>query len=447
MIKKIKEDLKINQSFDTGYRYYSINNTEIYIFYIGSLFDQTNYLLVLDKILKINNINELKNNLLANQFFETNNYDLFINSILQGKIGIYINDINILNPYIILDLRSYETRSPQEPDTEKVVRGSRDGFVENIATNISLIRRRVRSKNLITKLYQIGIDSKTDVCLCYINDLCDLSLVKELDYKLSNLKIRELSMSDKALEEILIKQGFNPYPLVRYTERPDNVSSHLFQGLIAIIVDTSPSVILLPITVFDHLQHAEEYRQTPLVGTIIRFIRFFGILLSLFLVPIWYYLVSNNINIPFLKINDKGNISIFLQLIFAEAGIEFLRMAAIHTPNPLSTAMGLIAGILVGDIAVKVGLFIPEIVLYVAISQIGSYLTPSYELSLANKISKFLFLIATHFFKLTGLIISILIWLIYLANLKSFNKPYLYPLYPFNLKELLKIIIRLPKDK
>jgi stage V sporulation protein AF len=307
----------------------------------------------------------------------------------------------------------------------------------------------VRLRN---ELYRIGSSSPAYVCLSYLEGVCEektLLLIKE---KLTSIQTEHLIMTDKALEEILIRRKkLNPYPLVRYTERPDTVGIHLYQGMFAIFVDTSPSVIIAPATFFDHMMHFEEYRQTPTAGTYLRFIRFLGIFLSLFLTPIWLILIKNNVLVGPLAIltpSTEVKINIYLQVIAAEIGVEFLRLASIHTPNSLATSMSLIAGFLLGDFAVNVGLFSIQTVLLVAISAIGTYLTPSYELGLANKISKIIFILAIIALDYYGFILAFIIWFLYLAFLKSFKKPYLYPLLPFNFKRLLKVLIRFPfKDK
>ena len=145
--------------------------------------------------------------------------------------------------------------------------------------------------------------------------------------------------------------------------------------------------------------------------------------------------------------DEKVHTAIFLQILAAEIGVEFLRMASIHTPSALSTAMGLVAGILIGDIAIKVGVFSTQTVFVIAISTIGTYITPSYELGLANKLSKIVFLITIYFFGLVGFLIVLFLWLLMLATQKSFNRPYLYPLIPFNLKKLIEIILRVPNKE
>lgn len=196
-------------------------------------------------------------------------------------------------------------------------------------------------------------------------------------------------MADKSLEEYMVKQGFNPFPMVRYTERPDTAATHLLEGHVILITDTSPSVIITPTTFFHHLQHAEEYRQSPAVGTFIRWVRLLGILASVFLLPLWLLFVLEPQLLPpalqFIGPNEQTNIPTVIQIFLADLGVEFLRMAAIHTPTALATAMGLIAAALIGQIAIDVGLFVPEVILYVAVAAIGTFATPSYELAMRIK--------------------------------------------------------------
>lgn len=431
----IDESLRVDKSFDIGKRELTINDKQVIYYYVTGLIDNELVNDIITGMIRTHSINSL-------QVEEVKEVKDFTVGVLSGLLGIRMDE-----KMILVDTRNYPTRSPSEPDAEKVVRGSRDGFTENLIVNTALIRRRIRTPYLVNKLYKIGSDSKTDVCLCYIENLADKKLIEILDEKLKNIETQEITMSDKALEELLVKNKFNPYPLVRYTERPDSFAVHLFQGQIGIIVDNSPSAILAPTTIFEHLEHAEEYRQRPLVGSFIRLLRIIGILISLFLMPIWL-LFANNPNLTSIYVNTESNIMIpiIAQILMVEIGMEFLRIAAIHTPTAISSAVGVIAGILVGEMAIEAGLFSLQIILYSAISQIGSYATPSYELSLANKISKLFFLIATYFFNLYGLIFSVILWIIMLARTKSLNKPYLYPLIPFNFKKLVQVIIRFPKD-
>lgn len=346
------------------------------------------------------------------------------------------------------EFRQYPGRNPEEPDNEKVIRGSRDGFAENIIINAALIRRRIRTPELRIELQQLTTVSKMDIAICYLNDVANEQHLKWLHDRLNQIKHDGLTMGDKSLEEWIFMQKFHPVPFVRYSERPDIVAAHLLEGHIAIMVDTSPSVILLPTTMFHLLMHAEEYRQAPLIGTLMRLLRYFAVIMSILLLPFWYLLATNEEHIPknlkFIGVADPSEIPLYLQLVIADAGIEFLRMAAIHTPTPLSTAMGLIAGVLIGQIAIDVGLFTGEAVLYTAIVALFTFAIPNYELSISIKVFRQLLLAMTALFEANGLFIGIAILFYYLVALKPMNTPYLWPLIPFFPTAFKRVLIRFP---
>jgi len=447
----MKERVGLGTSFDLGVRKLKILKRNVHLYYVNGLCDTNFIVQMLEELVDINDNERLSSHLQAivenritNQSVEKiKTMDELVDQVLTGLIVIIVEGEAT---GLVVDVRSYPGRQPQEPDTEKVVRGSRDGFVENIIVNTALTRRRIRDENLRFEMMKIGERSKADVALGYIKDIANPGMIDAIKKELNTIKIDGITMADKTIEEFLVKQGYNPYPLVRYTERADVAATHLLEGHILIYVDTSPSVIITPTTYFHHLQHAEEYRQSPAVGTMVRWVRFLGVLLSILLLPLWYLFVQNPDLLPkeisFIGPNEDSNIPVFLQIMMADIGIEFLRMAAIHTPTPLSTAMGLIAAVLIGQIAIDVGMFVPEVILYVAVASIGTYATPSYELSVANKIGRVCLLIVTAIFHVPGFMIGTTVWLLFLAHIKSLNTPYLWPFIPFHPMAFMQIMIR-----
>ncbi len=352
--------------------------------------------------------------------------------------------------FVMIDARMYPARNPEEPITERMVRGSRDGFVETLLTNVALVRRRIRDPRLITELVTVADRSQTDVCLLFISDLVDQKLLEILRNRLANIHTDGIPIADQQLEEWLVKAPLNPYPMARYTERPDVVAAHLLDGHIVLMADTSPSVLIIPATFWQHLQHAEEFRHTPLIGTYLRIVRFLGVWASIWLSPLWLLFVNNTNFLPtsmtFIGPTAVGHIPLLLQFVFAEIGIDLMRMAAVHTPAPLATSTGLIAAVLIGDVAIKVGLFSPEVILYIAIVAIGSFATPSYELGLANRISRLVILLLTGIFGLSGFAIGSTIWILLLAGQRSFFASYLWPVFPLDLPALWDIIVRRPAN-
>ncbi|MFD0770832.1 spore germination protein [Bacillus sp. CGMCC 1.60114] len=447
----LKQTVGLGVTFDVGIRKFHILDKEIGVFYVNGLCD-TNFIIhILDEVVDTNEIQRyedntvklLENRLIHQQVSKIKTMEDVIFQVLSGLIVIFVEGET---EAFVIDVRSYPGRTPTEPDTEKVVRGARDGFVENIIVNTGLIRRRIRDPRLRHEMIRVGDRSKTDTCIAYIQDIANPDLVKIIKQELESIEIDGITMADKTIEEFLVKQGYNPFPLIRYTERPDVAANHLLEGHVLLLTDTSPSVIITPTTYFHHVQHAEEFRQNPAVGTFLRWTRFIGILFSLFLLPLWLAFVLDPTLLPeklaFIGPNKTTNLPIFLQIILAEVGLEFLRLASIHTPTPLSSAAGLISAILIGQIAIDVGLFVPEVILYTAISMIGLFATPSYELGLGNKIAKLFLIVCIAIFRDTGFVIGMTVLILFLASIKSLQTPYLWPFLPFDLGAFMKIFIR-----
>ncbi|WP_112181310.1 MULTISPECIES: spore germination protein [Paraliobacillus] len=366
-------------------------------------------------------------------------------TVLGGPTALMVEG---LDKIIMIDARTYPARGPQEPDLERVVRGSRDGYVETIVFNTALTRRRVRDRSLRMAYTSIGRRSKSDVCICYIEDIADPKKVKLLQDHLKKIDTDGLPMAEKTIEEYLSGRHWNPYPTIRYTERPDTAAAHLFEGHIILIIDGSPSVMILPATFWHHLQHAEEYRQKPLVGAYLRFVRFIAVIGSIFILPFYYLISIQPALLPeqlaFFGPSETGVIPLLLQFLIAEIGIDMLRMAAIHTPTALATALGLVAAIMIGQVAVEVGLFSNEVVLYLSVAVMGTFATPSYELSLANRLVRILLLLSTASFGVIGYVIGVTAWLIYLIRMNTFKTGYMWPFIPFSPKAFLDVLVRTP---
>ncbi|WP_152446575.1 spore germination protein [Bacillus sp. THAF10] len=376
---------------------------------------------------------------------KTDDLEHVVDMVLSGPTVLIVEG---LEEAVVIDSRTYPVRGPEEPDMERVVRGSRDGFVETMVFNCALIRRRVRDSSLRMEYLQVGRRSKTDISLCYLDELADPKLVEEIKSSLENIDTDGLPMAEKTLEEFVGGRHWNPYPTVRFTERPDTAAAHLYEGHVLVIVDNSPSVIITPATFWHHLQHAEEYRNKPVVGAYLRLVRFFAVWASIFILPLWFLLATNTQLLPeqlsYVGPSETGTVPLIVQILIIEVGMDMLRMAAIHTPTSLGTALGLVAAILIGDVAVKVGLFVPEIILYLAIAAIGTFATPSYELSLANRLIRFVMLGLTFFFGVIGFMIGLLGLVLFLMSMKSYKVPYLWPFIPFNYRGFRDVLIRSP---
>jgi stage V sporulation protein AF len=373
----------------------------------------------------------------------TNDLDNVVDQVLAGPAALVVEGIDQV---ILIDTREYPVRGPEEPDTEKVIRGSKDGFVETLVMNAALMRRRIRDRTMRVEYVSVGRRSKSDLAITYIADIADQEYVQKIKEALDKIDTDGLPMGDKTIEEFIFGHNYNPYPMVRYTERPDVAASHLLEGHVIIMVDGSPSVMISPTTFWHHMQHAEEYRQKPIVGMNLRLVRYLAVWVSIFLIPLWYLLATNEQFRPeifgFIGAQEEGTVPLYVQFLAAEVGIEMLRMAAIHTPNALATALGLVAALLIGEVAINVGLFSPEVILYLAVAAVGTFATPSYEMSLANRMIRVALLIATAIFGGPGFILGFTIWLLMLVHLKPIGTPYMWPFIPFNAQALRDVLFR-----
>ncbi|NLL51093.1 MAG: spore germination protein [Peptococcaceae bacterium] len=453
-IDYLNSKLGVPDSFDIVLREMTVGGKKLAIYSVNGMVNRPASNIILDTFVEmekadlvVNALEKLvKFKIVDLQVSEVEAMDEVIYFLLSGTMVIIVEG---KNQAIIIDLRSYPARQPEEPDVERVTRGSRDGFTETLVFNTILIRRRLRDPGLRMKLVQTGSRSRTDVCIAYIEDITNPDMVKYIERELKNISIDGIPMAEKSVEEFILGSKFwNPFPRVRYTERPDVAAMHLLEGNVLIMVDTSPSVIIAPCTFWHHVQHAEEYRQEPVVGAYLRWVRFIAIFLSVFLLPTWLAAALNPHLLPealrFIGVSEPAKIPLLFQALIGEIAIDMLRMAAIHTPTPLATALGLIAVFMLGDIAIAVGLFTSEVVLYLAISAVGTFATPSYELSQANRLARIFLLLMAGLFNFWGLGIGILLLFFLLWRTNSFGVPYLWPLIPLDYKALKTIIVRHP---
>lgn len=453
-VELLEKILAVGTNFDVISRPYEFGGKRLNFLFCDGLINSNIFLLITKTLaaitredIAIHTLDKLVETYMTHvQTSTEDDIDKIVDSVLAGRVAVVVeNEVKV----ILIEARSYPARGPEEPDLERVVRGSRDGFVETIIHNTALIRRRVRDPKLRTEMLQCGTRSKTDICVCYIEEIANPGLVEEIKGRIENISIDGLPMAEKSVEELITKGGqWNPFPQVRYTERPDVAAAHLLEGHVLIIVDTSPSIMIAPTTFFHHVQHAEEYRQAPVVGAYIRWVRFFAIISSLVILPTWLLVALEPGLLPkslqFIGPAKVGKIPLIGQFVLAELGLDMLRMAAIHTPSPLTTALGLIAAFMIGDVAIKIGLFAPETIMYLAFAAVGTFATPSYEMGMALRLCRFLLILLVGLFKLPGLIIGYATLLILLATYKSFGVPYLWPLIPFNWKALKAILVRYP---
>ena len=347
-------------------------------------------------------------------------FDQVIRNVLSGTTCLFIDGYK---ECICIDCRTYPARSVDEPDKDKSLRGSRDGFVETIVFNTALMRRRIRDPHLIMEMAEAGQASRTDIALCYMSDRVDKELLDNLKKRIESLRLGDLRMNQQSLAEALFKRKwFNPFPKFKYTERPDTAAACLLEGKVVILVDNSPSAMILPTSILDMIEEANDYYFPTVTGVYLKTTRILITIATVFFTPLYLLFMQNLEWLPevfsFVAVRDTVNIPLIFQFLILELSIDGLRLAAMNTPTMLSTPLSVIAGIVMGEFSVQSGWFNSEVMLYMAFVAVANYTQPNFELGYALKFMRLLLLILTALFNLTGFIVGCILVLCFLI----FNK-------------------------
>ncbi len=368
--------------------------------------------------------------------------------VVQLLTGISCLLIDGYDKCITIDCRTYPARGVSEPEKDKVLRGSRDGFVETLIFNTALIRRRIRDVNFTVEIMQTGESSHTDIAICYMKKRVDEQLLEQIKSRIERLQVDALTMNQESLAECIFPhKWFNPFPKFRFSERPDTAAASILEGNIVILVDNSPACMVLPSSVFDIIEEADDYYFPPVTGTYLRLSRMSFTLLSLILTPVWLLFMQNPHWIPewldFIRLGDEMHVPLIFQLLILEFAIDGLRLAAVNTPNMLTTPLSVIAGIVLGEYSVSSGWFNSETMLYMSFVTVANYSQASFEMGYAIKFMRVILLVLTSLFNVWGFAAGAL----FVACSVVFNrtiagKSYIYPLLPFSWSECKKRFFR-----
>ncbi|MHC1749126.1 MAG: spore germination protein [Cellulosilyticaceae bacterium] len=453
-LRALKSKLPVGNSFDLLEKKLEIHDKTFYLYFIDGLIKDINieyirrdiYTLKPEDFNKIHTAKDLINLAIScAEVAEETDLDKIITAVLAGQTALFCDGFSAA---ILIDLRTYPARGPEEPAKEKTLRGARDGFVETIVFNTALLRRRIRDPHLVFEMVQIGIVSKTDVAIGYMGNKVDKKALKIIKEKLSALHVDALTIGDQSLvEAICSKSWLNPFPKVRYSERPDVAAAHIMEGKVILIIDNTPCVMILPTTIFDFLQDINDYYMPVLTGNYLRFVRNIVLLVNLFIIPTFILMVDNASILPewlkFTLPQDPYVIPLFIQFLMLEVAIDGLKIASLNTPDSLGTSLSTIGGLILGEYAIKTGWFIPHSILYMAVVALSSFTQPSIELSYAIKFLRIILIISTGLLGTWGFIIGFLVNIAILASTKTFTgEPYLYPLIPFNWSALKHLLFR-----
>ena len=350
-------------------------------------------------------------------------FDGIIKNLLSGTTCLFVDGYEAC---IVIDCRTYPARGVDEPYNDKSLRGPRDGFVETIVFNTALMRRRIRDPHLIMKMTEIGESSRTDVAICYMDDRVDQELLKNLNSRLEKIHVDALRMTQQTLaEELFKRKWFNPFPKFKFTERPDTAASCLLEGKVVILVDNSPSAMILPTSILDMIEEANDYYFPTITNVYLKMSRALITIATVFVTPLFLLFMQNLEWLPevfaFVAIKDTVNIPLIFQLLILELAIDGLRLAAMNTPSMLSTPLSVIAGIVMGEFSVRSGWFNSEVMLYMAFVAVANYTQPNFELGYALKFMRLLLLVLTAMFNWIGFLIGCVIVIVSIVCNKTLS--------------------------
>jgi hypothetical protein len=373
--------------------------------------------------------------------------DKLITAVLSGDSILLIEGFN---QGFIIASKGWDARSISEPTTESVIRGPRDGFTENLRTNTSHIRRRLRDAGLRVKGVAVGERSKTDIAILYIEGIVNPHIVDEIMNRIKSIKVDGI-LESGYIEQFIEDSPFSPFPQLQHTERPDKAVGNLLEGRVVIVVDGTPFVLIAP-AVFEQFYHSpEDYYSRTVIVTLLRVVRVIGLMISLALPALYIALTSFHFEMlpTVFALSIAGGraqvpLPAYLEAFLMEGIIEILREASVHLPNVIGSTIGIVGGLILGTAAVDAGLVSPAMVIIVALTTIGSFTAPTYSVSNAIRILRFILMILASSFGLYGLVVGLIATSIHMASLKSFGISYLTPYAPSRLEDLKDSIIRFP---
>lgn len=347
-------------------------------------------------------------------------FDEVLRNVLSGVTCLFISGYEVC---IAIDCRTYPARNVGEPEKDKSLRGSRDGFVETIVFNTALMRRRIRDPHLVMEMTEAGQSSRTDIAICYMKDRVDEELLQNVKSRINSLQVDDLRMNQQSLAEAIFKRKwFNPFPKFKFTERPDTAAACLLEGKVVILVDNSPSAMILPTSIFDIVEEANDYYFPKITGLYLKCSRAVIAFAAVFLTPLFLLFMQNLDWLPdvftFVAVKDVVNIPLIYQLLILEVAIDGLHLAALNTPSMLSTPLSVIAGLVMGEFSVSSGWFNSEVMLYMAFVAVANYTQPNFEFAYALKFMRIMLLLLTAWFNGIGFLAGCILVVCFLA----FNK-------------------------
>ena len=416
------------------------------------------------------NVQELEASVLSPLMFDMAGKSLDVQSWMKEKLSVAkvaevktvdecIQSMSIGNPVLLVEgesqgfalgLTQFEKRSIIEPESESMIKGPREGFIESIGVNLSLLRRKIKSPNLKTKSMKLGRSTQTEVIVAYMKGLADETLIEEVHNRLSRIDTDAI-LSTHYIEEFIQDAPFSPFPQLWSTERPDTCAGELMEGRLCIFVDGSPSVLVAPFTLMSMLQSGEDYYENWILSTVIRWLRYVCFFISLLLPSLYVAALSFHQEMVPTKLimsmaSSRENVPFpaVVEALIMEVTFEALREAGIRLPKQIGMAVSVAGALVIGQAAIQAGIVSPPMVMVVALTGIASFTIPAYNLGATLRLLRFPMMLLAGTLGLLGVMLGILAILTHLCTLRSFGVPYLSPLAPLKISELKDVLVRAP---
>lgn len=385
--------------------------------------------------------------IMAPQMSVCDTYEDAADNVLSGNAVLFIQGDKHA---VVINARGGSRRGVEEPQTESVIRGPREGFVENLRSNTGLLRFKIKSPNLKMKSFIIGEQTKTAVVLSYVEGIIDPKLVTEATKRLQEIKMDGV-LESGYIEEMIEDQPFSPFPQLQYTERPDAAAAALLEGRFAIFVDGTPFVLIAPVTFWQFMQASEDYYERYIIGNLIRWLRMVFIVVALFL-PALYVAVTTyhqdmlptNLLLSIAAARETIPFPAIVEALIMEVSFEALREAGIRLPKTVGQAVSILGALVIGQSAVQAGIVSAPMVIVVSLTGIASFTIPRFNMAISIRMLRFPLMILAGVFGLFGIVIGLVLISVHLCSLRSFGVPYMSGIAPYEPKEQQDIIIRAP---
>lgn len=404
---------------------------------------------VIKPILKNTDTNQkiFESKIIAAYTKEILSWNEIITSLLEGQSVLFME--GHLGA-IAINTKGWAERSIQEPISESTIKGSHDGFVENVSKNIGLIRRYIPSIELKIKKISIGERATTSVFLIFLGDVANDTVIKEAESRIQSIQTDTI-ISIGELSHYISDEIYSPFPQTFLSERPDAIANQILDGKVAILIDRSPSAMVIPINLAGFFNIPDDYSVHWIITSFLRSLRFLGFLIATLLPAMYIAIVSFHFEVIPLDLYNsiaqsrvKVPFSPILEAIIMEITLEMLREAGVRLPQPIGQTIGIVGGIVIGQAAVQAGIVSNIMVIIVSITAIASFIIPNYDLSSSIRLIRFPMMIFAFLYGIVGIVCVVMILIAHSATIKSFGTPYTVPISPFNLKDLKDTFIRFP---